>query len=248
MHGLSETPSVGRPASTNLYIDEGLEASLGCCAVVVGVELWLVRRKQRRRLLAAVKGSPTHHTSGGPSKAESHRVERSRSPAPPLTPPSNSDHRVYIKNIASPLQGGDSISSAEVTSADAAAKAYQSTEPSSTLLPASGASSSLHDAHRKALSQPSAAKMSTLFNTIQSFGSHEEGGKVYAARATVATAVLQMQAELQEELQDDQLQIFSVLGRGGFGTVYHGAAPCSSFCRFRCWGMMDEAMLGRAAG
>jgi hypothetical protein len=33
------------------------------------------------------------------------------------------------------------------------------------------------------------------------------------------------QEEPQVELHEGQLKVFSVLGRGGFGTVYHGALP-----------------------
>eukprot|EP00892_Ulva_mutabilis_P002024 jgi/Ulvmu1/11822/UM080_0033.1 len=38
----------------------------------------------------------------------------------------------------------------------------------------------------------------------------------------VAVAVKEMQGALQAELQDDHLQLLGVLGRGGFGVVYHG--------------------------
>jgi hypothetical protein len=48
-------------------------------------------------------------------------------------------------------------------------------------------------------------------------------GHVRAVQAAVSDAVTNMQAQLQAELQDRHLQIHSVLGRGGFGTVYHGA-------------------------
>jgi hypothetical protein len=56
--------------------------------------------------------------------------------------------------------------------------------------------------------------------------------EVYAARATVANAVLRMQGALQQELHEEHLQVHRVLGRGGFGTVYHGALLCfdSIFC------------------
>jgi hypothetical protein len=46
---------------------------------------------------------------------------------------------------------------------------------------------------------------------------------VHAARSTVASAVLQMQGALQAELAEQHLSVFSVIGKGGFGTVYHGA-------------------------
>ena len=42
-------------------------------------------------------------------------------------------------------------------------------------------------------------------------------------RGRVAAAVQEMQGALQAELQEDQLKLYGVIGRGGFGTVYHGA-------------------------
>lgn len=46
-----------------------------------------------------------------------------------------------------------------------------------------------------------------------------------AVHGRVAAAVKEMQGALQAELHcsEDQLQLFRRLGRGGFGTVYHGA-------------------------
>jgi hypothetical protein len=34
---------------------------------------------------------------------------------------------------------------------------------------------------------------------------------------------------LQGELQEDELELYHILGRGGYGTVYHGT-PCISPC------------------
>ena len=45
-----------------------------------------------------------------------------------------------------------------------------------------------------------------------------------AVRGRVAAAVQEMQGALQAELQEDQLKLYGVIGRGGFGTVYHGAS------------------------
>jgi hypothetical protein len=39
----------------------------------------------------------------------------------------------------------------------------------------------------------------------------------------VANAIQELQDELQADLHEDHLTIVSVLGKGGFGTVYHGA-------------------------
>lgn len=52
---------------------------------------------------------------------------------------------------------------------------------------------------------------------------------VASVRESVATAVVSLQGQLRKDLQEDELQIFSVLGRGGYGIVYHGTAvppPC----------------------
>ena len=49
------------------------------------------------------------------------------------------------------------------------------------------------------------------------------GSDVCALRGKVAAAVQEMQGALQAELQDDHLHVYGVIGRGGFGTVYHGA-------------------------
>jgi hypothetical protein len=46
---------------------------------------------------------------------------------------------------------------------------------------------------------------------------------VGSLRSEVANAVSQLQDALRSDLQEDQLEVFDVLGRGGFGTVYYGA-------------------------
>lgn len=48
---------------------------------------------------------------------------------------------------------------------------------------------------------------------------------VASVRESVATAVVSLQGQLRKDLQEDELQIFSVLGRGGYGIVYHGGPP-----------------------
>ena len=60
-------------------------------------------------------------------------------------------------------------------------------------------------------------------------------GEVRRARGQVAVAVLEMQGELAAELADEELQLFSVLGRGGYGTVYHGARLLLSRVRILWW-------------
>ena len=39
----------------------------------------------------------------------------------------------------------------------------------------------------------------------------------------VQMAMREIQADLQSQLKDEHLRLFSIVGRGGFGTVYHGA-------------------------
>ena len=51
-------------------------------------------------------------------------------------------------------------------------------------------------------------------------------------RHKIQTAVADMQAELQQELQEDDLKIHHVLGQGAFGTVYHGAQHLELLCCF----------------
>ena len=48
---------------------------------------------------------------------------------------------------------------------------------------------------------------------------------VGSLRSEVANAVTQLQDALCSDLQDAQLKVFDVLGRGGFGTVYYGVSP-----------------------
>jgi hypothetical protein len=52
------------------------------------------------------------------------------------------------------------------------------------------------------------------------------------------SAVREMQADLQTQLKGEHLRLFSIVGRGGFGTVYHGA--CRSFL-FGC-GVLSGVM------
>jgi hypothetical protein len=76
---------------------------------------------------------------------------------------------------------------------------------------------------RERAAHPHHASASSLlpFGVGSALGSEEET-EVSAAQATVPSAVLRMQCALQNELHEEQLRIFSVFGRGGFGTVYHG--------------------------
>ena len=77
----------------------------------------------------------------------------------------------------------------------------------------------------QAASRASEAPRPHTGTTAASGAAVDASSHVHAARSTVANAVLQMQGELQAELHESQLQIHSVVGRGGFGTVYHGMPP-----------------------
>ena len=64
--------------------------------------------------------------------------------------------------------------------------------------------------------------------------SSDMGSGIGTVRERVAAAVQEMQGALQAELQEDQLKLHGMVGRGGFGTVYHGAlsspaALCDGF-------------------
>ena len=64
----------------------------------------------------------------------------------------------------------------------------------------------------------------------------ERSSSIAAARTAVAEVVQAMEGALQAELHEEQLHVYCLLGRGGFGTVYHGVlaalapleAPCCS--------------------
>eukprot|EP00892_Ulva_mutabilis_P000885 jgi/Ulvmu1/10798/UM069_0033.1 len=58
--------------------------------------------------------------------------------------------------------------------------------------------------------------------TARSGGSGGGSRAVAEVRGEVQQAVAALQGALQEELHEDELQLYDVLGRGGFGTVYHG--------------------------
>lgn len=64
-------------------------------------------------------------------------------------------------------------------------------------------------------------------NEPVSMPSHGSGSgssaNVAVVRGEVQQAVAALQGALQKELHEDELHLYDVLGRGGFGTVYHGA-------------------------
>jgi hypothetical protein len=49
---------------------------------------------------------------------------------------------------------------------------------------------------------------------------------VQGMKERLQSVVREMQADLQTQLKDEHLRLFSIVGRGGFGTVYHGACGC----------------------
>jgi hypothetical protein len=63
------------------------------------------------------------------------------------------------------------------------------------------------------------------------------------ARATVANAVAQMQAALREELGEESLTIYAVLGRGTLVTVFHGAL--STCMHSHAIGAQGQPMAGK---
>jgi hypothetical protein len=96
-------------------------------------------------------------------------------------------------------------------------------ETGDTSAPNTGGAEQLSGLHSTPASDP--AHMQLSQRNVSS-GSHpsnpSSSSHIQDARSTVAHAVLRMQGELQAELQEDEIHVFNVLGRGGFGTVYHG--------------------------
>jgi hypothetical protein len=71
-------------------------------------------------------------------------------------------------------------------------------------------------------------QLSAMMSTTLSLASRpeSEGSGIRGLKDTVHAAVQELQGALQADLHEEQLKVFSVIGRGGFGTVYHGAALC----------------------
>jgi hypothetical protein len=62
-----------------------------------------------------------------------------------------------------------------------------------------------------------------------------------SVRGAVAQAVDELQGALQAQHAADRLQIFGVLGQGGFGTVYQGAMRAGMPTRVCvCWGIKAD--------
>eukprot|EP00892_Ulva_mutabilis_P008546 jgi/Ulvmu1/6063/UM027_0041.1 len=90
-----------------------------------------------------------------------------------------------------------------------------------------GVSGSTREANGSMRKVPSASSIgagsgmdSALFSPGFVTAGSSGGGS--AVRGQVAAAVQELQGALQEELQEDRLKLFGVVGRGGYGTVYHG--------------------------
>jgi Protein kinase domain len=125
-------------------------------------------------------------------------------------------------NASTPTPPAASTSTAPSADADADAHvAPRGTASSgSRALPRTSASS-----RSRSRGARSGARSGGRSSAIATAASSGERGDVHAARSQVANAVAELQDALQEELHEEHLQIYSILGRGGFGTVYHGARP-----------------------
>lgn len=72
-------------------------------------------------------------------------------------------------------------------------------------------------------------------------GRATEVATVAHVKTAVETAIRGLQRELQHDLHEQDMHIFGLLGKGGFGTVHHGAfspprlpdISFSSFVRFK---------------
>ena len=73
-----------------------------------------------------------------------------------------------------------------------------------------------------AAAAPPQSGKGTVSATSRGSGS-SSSANVAVVRGEVQQAVAALQGALQAELHEDELQLYDVLGRGGFGTVYHGA-------------------------
>jgi hypothetical protein len=203
---------------------------------------WRHRRSKRRKAAAKSPGpSKTQNEfdsfSGNPSSATPHATSKhscraatgatsrsgSTSASGSLAPSCSQASDARLQHVAAePLSTSHDASEARVTAAAVAA----GVRAGAAALRSSHSDTSSDSRQRPAVPRPAIAYRDISGQTGGS-SSRDSNAIVYAARSQVANAVLQMQGELQEELHEDRLSIYSVLGRGGFGTVYHGAR-CAS--------------------
>ena len=95
------------------------------------------------------------------------------------------------------------------------ASRYDHTTSNSRSNPTPGGASSSSGMNELRAPAPRSHLSDTAVDTI-------DATSVHMARSHIANAVVKMQGQLQAELHDSQLQINSVIGQGGFGTVYQG--------------------------
>ena len=127
------------------------------------------------------------------------------------------------------------------TGANRSDSASQSASPGYAAIAAAiaGGSTEQSSSKRSPQNAPDRKRLSSgcAGSSSRSGASPQQPVDVAAARTHVAHAVLDMQEHLQSELHEKQLHIYSVIGRGGFGTVYHGAPPprfCQAVLQFSC--------------
>ena len=111
------------------------------------------------------------------------------------------------------------------------AAVYASPGAVTSMVPAS------HNTHTGSRDGVTAESCRAASGSMASSGAQVRRG-VGSLRSEVANAVTQLQDALRSDLQEDQLEVYDVLGRGGFGTVYYGAlslslSPCFPSLAYR---------------
>lgn len=88
--------------------------------------------------------------------------------------------------------------------------------------PSASAAGSMHASH---VSQTTVSLSAGGAGVVAPATPGSAGGArgVGSLKHEVANAVQQLQEALRTDLQEEALEVYTLLGRGGFGTVYHGA-------------------------
>ena len=210
----------------------GILAGVGVLLIAVLVALFVQWRKLSGRSralppLEATLGGPTPQTQpGGRTDSEPTSSVAELMSGKLAGGPARRDSSVSIQRDPN---GGHSSATTDF----AKDSAYSMPE---TLGAASAPGAHSPTAHGRAVSQDSWRRTGSYdapSGGRSSFGSGEaspgfvtvSSHRGSAVRGRVAAAVQEMQGALQAELQEDQLKLYGVIGRGGFGTVYHGARP-----------------------
>ena len=150
-----------------------------------------------------------------------------------LMPPTSTQNALFVCNEADEPDDGSGtplkkLFSNKGSSAQHAGPAPHSAVPS--MVPAS---------HNTQTAEASGSRDGVTAESCRvASGSMESSGAqirrgVGSLRSEVANAVTQLQDALRSDLQEDQLEVYDVLGRGGFGTVYYGALPGAFACPCR---------------